>query len=73
MTPDRVEQLAVECGVMAAYEGEPQHIVDFARAIRNETLEEAAKECEQEGKLYDASWASCAAAIRAMGGGKFVW
>jgi hypothetical protein len=44
-----------------------QHLERFAALVAAAEREACAKVCEAEGERVDASWVSCAAAIRARG------
>ena len=44
-----------------------QQVEHFADLVRQDEREACAKLCESEGHRIDASWESCAAAIRARG------
>jgi hypothetical protein len=46
---------------------EPRYLERFAALVAAAEREACAKVCESEGARVDASWASCAAAIRARG------
>ena len=43
------------------------HLRRFAKLVAEAEREACAKVCEAEGERIDASWVSCAAAIRARG------
>lgn len=45
----------------------PEELAEFARIVAAAEREACAKVCESEGERIDASWVSCAAAIRARG------
>lgn len=78
MNKERIEQIARECGLWPTLEAHNvdeqgkadaitsslQHeIIKFAQAIRNEALEDVAKECL---KVSDEIGEDCAAAIRGL-------
>ena len=68
MDRDIIIRLAREAGLPYMYEtGEVANIElveRFAELVAKAEREECAKVCEDEGERIDASWMSCAAAIR---------
>jgi hypothetical protein len=54
-------------GVDAWFEHHAEHFYNFAAAVQKAERERCAKVCESEGARVDASWVSCAAAIRKGG------
>lgn len=74
MTRDDIERMAFEASSgLLSYDAEGRWILSEQEVIRLAALvaaaerEACAKLCEYEGKRIDASWQSCAAAIRARG------
>ena len=67
MTKDDIIRMARETGVLSGFEGEPDNLVRFAELVVAAEREACAKVCEAEGQRIDATWTSCAAAIRARG------
>ena len=65
MNRDDVMSMALEAG-LASGRGVIQ-ITKFAKLIAAAEREACAKVCEAEGERVDASWVSCAFAIRARG------
>ena len=49
------------------YEFDPPALVRFVECVVEEEREACAQVCEAEGKRVDASWVSCAFAIRERG------
>ena len=78
MTQDEIIEMANEAGLAFDSEEYPEiwgvymdvgreEIVAFAKLVAEKEREACAKLCEAEGERIDASWVSCAAAIRARG------
>ena len=68
MDRELIIRLAQEAGLPYMYQtGEVANlglVERFAALVAAHEREECAKVCEDEGKRIDASWSSCAAAIR---------
>ena len=68
MDRDTIIRLAREAGLPYMYQtGEVANlglVERFAELVAAHEREECAKVCEAEGQRIDASWSSCAAAIR---------
>ena len=67
MDRDTIIRLAREAGVKPLlYDGKwaVENLDVFAALVAAHEREECAKVCEDEGERIDASWMSCAAAIR---------
>ena len=65
---DQMMRLAKEAGFLDGdLELFPETIERFAELVRADEREDCAKLCESEGHRIDASWESCATAIRAKG------
>ena len=70
MDRDTIIRLAREAGAVFSADGsqhefETQKTLErFAVLVAEHKREECAKVCEAEGQRIDASWSSCAAAIR---------
>ena len=54
-------------GASYTYGSLPEFLARFAELVRQDEREACAKLCESEGHRIDASWESCAIAIRARG------
>jgi len=65
---DQTVRLAIEAGFLDGdLELFPETIKRFAQLVRLNEREACARLCESEGHRIDASWESCATAIRARG------
>jgi hypothetical protein len=67
---ERHKELAVQAGIGYLYEYEMKwawlgEFEVFAELVRQDEREACARLCESEGQRIDASWESCATAIRA--------
>ena len=77
MTRDDIIKMAKQAGLLPIDIGptietwqmrrKEESLVRFAALVAAHEREACAKVCESEGARVDASWASCAAAIRARG------
>ena len=69
MTKDEIIELAKKAGFIQhlGLIAIPNILEQFAALVAAHEREECAKVCESEGQRIDASWSSCAAAIRARG------
>jgi hypothetical protein len=69
MNRDDIIRMARDCGYWSGQTVEMNDVglERFAALIAAAEREECAKVCESEGQRIDASWSSCAAAIRARG------
>lgn len=69
MTKDEIIRMAQEAGFLQhlGLIAIPNILEQFAAIVAAHEREECAKVCESEGQRIDASWSSCAAAIRARG------
>ena len=74
MTPGQLIDLLEKAGMLKeespgvlGWHPTMQKAERFAALVRADEREACAKVCESEGVRVDASWASCAAAIRARG------
>jgi hypothetical protein len=65
---ERLKELADEAGLFWQYSPAYEKCLErFAELIRADEREACAKLCESEGHRIDASWESCAIAIRQRG------
>ena len=65
MDRELIIRLAREAGLIATKRYGPiENYERFAALVAAHEREECAKVCEAEGQRIDASWSSCAAAIR---------
>jgi hypothetical protein len=53
--------------MIGGFEFDYEQLLHFAALVAAAEREECAKVCEAEGERVDASWVSCAAAIRERG------
>jgi hypothetical protein len=68
MTKHEIIEMAHEAGIEYDWSFDfHMRLERFAALIAAAEREECAKVCESEGQRIDASWSSCAAAIRARG------
>ena len=70
MTQDEIFNMAVKCYLISTGNREGFYgdaLIQFAKLVAEAEREACAKVCEAEGERIDASWVSCAAAIRARG------
>jgi hypothetical protein len=69
MTKDDIICMAREAGIgwLERAEGISEFLERFANLVAAAEREACAQVCETEGERVDASWVSCAAAIRAKG------
>jgi hypothetical protein len=66
MTQDEIIEMAKQCGIVVGYP-KYQDIEAFAKLVAAKEREACAKLCESEGIRIDASYMTCAEAIRARG------
>ena len=70
MNRDDIIRMARETGIYKPWDQEPvkwETLERFANLVAAAEREACAKVCEAEGERVDASWVSCAFAIRARG------
>ena len=69
MTKDDIVRMAREAGIgwLERAEGISEFLERFANLVAAAEREACAQVCETKGEGVDASWVSCAAAIRAKG------
>ena len=70
MNRDDIIRIARETGIYTPWDKKPvrwQMLERFANLVAAEEREACAKVCEAEGERVDASWVSCAFAIRERG------
>ena len=70
MNRDDIIRMARETGIYKPWDQEPvrwQTLERFANLVAAAEREACAKVCEAEGERVDASWVSCAFAIRERG------
>jgi hypothetical protein len=70
MNRDDIIRMAREAGISKPWDQEPvkwETLEQFANLVAAAEREACAKVCEAEGERVDASWVSCAFAIRERG------